>query len=197
MFLGEIRPNVSIHFKRTIAIREFEMSRILRNAIIAVVAIGMGVLSAPSADAALRLRIEKGTTTGPGVVITDEAASESGAAGSFAGTADAIAFAGSVGQFVLNVTTGTSTPFLVAPGYFEAMDLSNITINAGGAGVLRLILARTDYGAATPDGTLLFSNTVGGVLTASGGSSITFSTRMRTTRMRSQPLVLMLIPWVR
>ena len=33
-----------------------------------------------------------------------------------------------------------------------AIDLSNVSINAGGAGTLRLILEQTDFGASTPDG---------------------------------------------
>jgi hypothetical protein len=121
------------------------------------------------------MRVESGTTTGPGVVITDEAASESGAAGAFAGTANAMNFAGSIGTFSLVVTTGTSTPFLAAPGFYEAIDLSNISITAAGAGTLRIILERTDFGSLTPDGLLEFRSEVGGVLTAAAGSSITFN----------------------
>jgi hypothetical protein len=149
------------------------MRKFLFAAAIAVVSL---FSAARSAEATFQMRIESGTTTGPGVVITDESASESGVtAGAFAGTPNAISFSGSIGQFTLNVTTGTSTPFLSAPSFYEAQDLTNVTINSSGAGTLRLILSKDNYGAGTPDGNLTFKSDVGGVLTAGAGSSITFA----------------------
>lgn len=142
--------------------------------LLAAVAVASVLSLGTSADAAFRLRVETGTTTGPGIVVTDEAAGESGMAGLFAGTPNAIGFAGSIGQFVLNVTTGTSTPFLITPGFYEAIDLSNVTINSGGAGTLRLILARSDFGSFTPDGAISFRSDVGGVLTSAAGSTVSF-----------------------
>lgn len=140
-------------------------------AAVAVVAL-LGVSS--SSDAAFRLRIETGTTTGPGVVITD-GVNETGLAAGGAGAADTIVFTGNVGTFGLNVTTGAKTPTLAAPNFFEAMDLSNITISSGGAGTLRLILEADGFGSLTPDGTVLsFRQEGGGGLTAPAGSTITF-----------------------
>jgi hypothetical protein len=151
------------------------MKRIVIKALVVAVAVAGGLIgTSSSADAAFRMRVETGTTTGPGVVITD-GVNETGAAAGGAGQSDLIMFSGAIGQFVLNVTTGVSTPFMVAPTFFEAQDLNNITINSTGAGTLRIILAKDGYGAATPDGNVAFRSEVGGTLTAPAGSSITFS----------------------
>lgn len=138
----------------------------------AAVAVAFLFGSASSADAAFRLRVESGTTTGPGVVITDNAA------GDQSGTVDAIAYSTGVsetiGPFTLSFTLGTKTPgTLVLPGFYEGMDLNNVTITTSGAGTLRLILESDDFGANTPDGQLLLTNKIGGVLSAPGGSSLT------------------------
>lgn len=136
------------------------VSKFLAAAAVAVV----GLLASPSsADAAFRMRVETGTTTGPGVVLTDTLST------------GIISFSGSIGQFTLNVTTGLTAPAIMLPGYFEGMDLNNISINSTGAGTLRLILEVTGLGANTPLGAVALESAVGGTLTAPAGSSITFA----------------------
>lgn len=133
----------------------------------AAVAVAALLSNVSSADAAFRLRVESGLTTGPGVVLTD------GAAGDGSPGANSISFMGSIGQFTLILTVGTQTPLLQIPGFFEGMDLTNVTINTGGAGTLRLILESDDFGANTPNGGVALSNQIGGVLSAGAGSSLT------------------------
>jgi hypothetical protein len=125
--------------------------------------------AASPADAAFRLRVESGTTAGPGVVITDNGT------GDLNSSVGAIVYSGAISQFTLNVTTGVTTPYLIAPGFYDAMDLSNVTINSSGAGTLRLILENDGYNNA-PNGQVLLQSDVGGTLTAPGGSNVTFAT---------------------
>jgi len=134
----------------------------------AAVAVAALFATSSSADAAFRMRVESGTTTGPGVTLTDNGG------GDIAAQAGAITYTGTIGQFNFNVTTGTTTPFAALPGFYEGMDLNNITINAGGAGTLRIILENDGYGALTPDGFVNLATQIGGVLTANAGSTITF-----------------------
>jgi hypothetical protein len=145
--------------------------------LLAAVAVASVLSLGTSADAAFRMRVESGTTTGPGVVITDGAlGNETGIADGGAGT-DNLIIVTSVGGlpgFAVSVTTGTSSPFLAAPTFFEAIDLNNVSINASGEGTLRMILVRSDFGAATPDGLVGFRVELGGTLSAPAGSTITF-----------------------
>jgi len=133
----------------------------------AAVAVATLVGTTSSADAAFRMRAEQGTTTGPGVVLTDNAAGDQSA------LANSIQFSGTLGIFSLNVSVGTKTPFLQIPGSFEGLDLTNVSINSTGAGTLRLIIESDDFGAITPDGGLALRNEIGGVLSAPAGSTLT------------------------
>jgi len=132
------------------------------------------------ADANFRMRVESGTSTGPGVVLTADGTSgfNSGTipASSYSTISDQfIQYSGPItSQFNIQSTTGTSTPTLAAPGYYEALDLNNMTVNATGAGVLRLILEKDNLGSATPNGGLEFRSSVGGTFVAPAGSTVTF-----------------------
>ncbi len=137
---------------------------------ITAVLVGMAMLGTNSmATAAFRLRVESGTTTGPGVVVTDNGAGDSSAATNIITTTPTIT------GFTVSITSGLQTPLLIIPGFFEGMDLFNISISSGGAGTLRLILESDEFGAKTPKGIVTLVNSVGGTLTAPAGSSITFS----------------------
>jgi len=127
-----------------------------------------------SADASFRLRVESGTTTGPGVVITADGSMAFSGGSSYQTMANQfITFSGPIAGFAINATTGVSTPTLAAPGFYDAIDLSNITINSSGAGVLRLILEQDGLNTA-PDGQITLRQDVGGVLTSAVGSTVTF-----------------------
>src|SRR5262249_30147580 len=131
------------------------------------IAVALLLVAASPADAAFRLRVESGTTTGPGVVVTD------GASADLSGASGAITVAAGGGPFTITLTTGLRTPTMIAPGFYEAIDLNNISINSGGAGTLRLILEGTDFSKG-PDGPMPLALQVGGVLTAPPGSTVTF-----------------------
>jgi len=130
---------------------------------------GLAVLgTASSANADFRMRIESGTTIGPGVVITDNGPGDNQS------SIGAIGFSGAItAQFSINSSIGTTTPTAVLPGYFDGIDLNNLTINSTGAGVLRLILEQTGFNTA-PNGNITLQQEVGGVLTAGAGSTIKF-----------------------
>ncbi len=127
-----------------------------------------------SADAAFRLRVDNGTTTG--VAITDNGAGDlwtSGQGHDYDG-ANSIVFAGSVGTFSLNVTTGVKSPAFQSPGSYVGIDLSNISINSSGAGTLRLILEADGFDIPADGEILEVTNQTGGVLSSPGGS-VTFT----------------------
>jgi hypothetical protein len=143
-------------------------------ALCAVVAVLL--TTASPAEAIFRVRVESGTTTGPGVVITDGAVGDT----LFPGADGAIAFAGALGQYSIQFTLGTRTGSadgsgaLAAPSFYDAIDIVNMTINSGGAGTLRIILEATGFSNA-PDGSVILRNNVGGVFDDGGnGSTVTF-----------------------
>ncbi|HYT87191.1 MAG TPA: hypothetical protein VEL76_00595 [Gemmataceae bacterium] len=112
------------------------MLRFRKYLALVAVLVGAAVWGAPTqAHAAFRLRAESGTT-GPGVVLTADGTSGLITSPSFSSystvSGQYITFSGALGQFSINATTGVSTPLLVAPGYYDAIDLNDITINSGG-----------------------------------------------------------------
>lgn len=56
-----------------------------------------------------------------------------------------ITFNGSVGVFIVNVTTGISKPLAPSP---QLMDLNSISVSSGAAGDLEIKLTDTDFTAA-------------------------------------------------
>ena len=124
--------------------------------------IGIGLMgAAPPAEGAFRIRIEQiGAGTGGkdlGVVITDNAAGDTDP------TVGSIQYSGSIGVFSITVTIGLSKPVTDnAPNYGE-IHLTNVSVNASGAGVLRVTLEDTDF-TDGPDGPLVVRNRIGGAL---------------------------------
>jgi hypothetical protein len=96
------------------------------------------VLTASPAQAALILRLTSGADS---ITITD------GGVGDVNPNAGVITFIGSVGTFLLNVTTGTSTPSTAS------MDLNSVNVSSTSGGTLLIELTDTDF-LATGDGTL-------------------------------------------
>lgn len=129
-----------------------------------VLSIGLLVAAAPQADAALRLRIED-LDTGEGIVLTD------GATGDANSVTGAVTYVGSVGQFVVNVTTGISKPLIGGVNNYAELHLDNVSINTNGAGSLRIVLQDTDF-VGGPDGPMSFVSEIVALLTAPTGSTV-------------------------
>jgi len=116
-----------------------------------------------SAFAQFRLRVED-TTTGVGVVITDQGAGDLNPA------VGAVTFSGAITNFTVNVTTGVSKPLIGGAGDVGQIDLNSVNVAATGGGTLRITLEDTSY--VGPLGPLTVVGTVGGTLTAPTGSTI-------------------------
>lgn len=82
-------------------------------------------------------------------------------------TVGAVLFAGSVGSWNVQTTTGTSQPVLNLP---ELLDMTNTSINTSGGGS-PITLTLTLTGVTTPSGITQLVNAIGG--TATGGNVTT------------------------
>lgn len=134
----------------------------VRMTVQAVVCAGLALTLVVPSQAQFRLRVED-VGAGIGTVITDE-----GAGDSATGIPGLITFIGGVGgNFTINITTGTSKPVVS-----NVLDLTSVNIATTGAGTLRLTLEDTGYTFGA-DGPTFVSGSIGGVLTAPAGSSIT------------------------
>jgi hypothetical protein len=104
--------------------------------------------------------------SGLGVVITDNHAGDSNP------LAGAITYFGSIGGFLLNVTTGISQPIIGGVNNYAELDLNSVNVQVGGAGTIQIMLE--DSGYTSPDELNLAQGSVGGVLIAPAGSTATF-----------------------
>lgn len=75
-------------------------------------------------------------------------------------------YSGSVGGFVVNVTTGLAQPLLTYP---ELMALNSVNVQGGSAGEMSITWSQTGW-----SGIPGFEMSAGGVLTAGAGSSVTY-----------------------
>jgi len=119
------------------------------------------------ADPLFRMRVED-LTTGQGVVLTDNGA------GDIAGLAGVITFSGSLNGFIVNVTTGLSSPVIGGVTDYAQLDLASVNVHGSGPGVLRISLEDGGYNLGS--NTVRALGLVGGTLTAPAGSSVTFQT---------------------
>ena len=134
------------------------------------------VAMATPASASLVLTIDDLSGGGIEVIVVDNSAIATGSAAGASthadinGTAGAVVFSGSVGSYVVVVTTGISKPFAPNSDTLGYIDISNISVS-GGAGSLKLTLTDTDFMLdTTKTGTWGFMNlSIGGTL-ATGGS---------------------------
>ena len=122
-------------------------TEILKSTVAALVAGGM-FLAAEQASALPIMTLSDGTTT---VTVTD------GGANDASGIAGAITFAGSIGNFNLNVTTGVSKPFLGSAGW-PKMDLNDISVSSNGGGTLTITFSDSGF-----EGPRALSSAMGGV----------------------------------
>jgi hypothetical protein len=121
-----------------------------------IIFIAFGVfLVAGSASALLTFRATQGATQ---LVIAD------GSAGDANSNAGVVTFIGTVGNFVINVSTGLSKPVVGNPPFLVSMDLNSINSSTGAGGTLLLELSDNDFtfNLPSPTPTFQFNASIGG-----------------------------------
>jgi hypothetical protein len=122
-------------------------AEILKSTVAALVAGGL-FLAAEQASALPIMTLSDGAYT---VTVTDNGAND------INGVAGAITFAGTLGTFNLNVTTGVSKPVLGSAAW-PSMDLNDISVTSIGGGTLTITFSDNDF-----TGPVALSSAVGGV----------------------------------
>jgi hypothetical protein len=125
----------------------------------------LSVVSEGTASAApIRLRIED-VGLGLGATLTDNGP------GDVNPVVGGVTFSGAIGpNFIVNVTTGTSTPLIGGVGDFGQIDLNSVNVATTGGGTLRITLENLGFvGPLTP---LTAQGVIGGTLTAPAGSTV-------------------------
>lgn len=143
--------------------------RLLAAALFGVVVCGA---TTPAARAEFRLTL-RDLSTGQGVVITDNGAGDFASGSNGVGV---ICFAGSVGSFMINITTGLSyppNPIPGAPSAYSAIDLNSVNVNVSGPGQL-LIALENDGFQGGPLGPMSLQSMFGGTLLAQSGTTVAF-----------------------
>lgn len=116
-----------------------------------LLAVGVLALAAvPPAHAVPMLRISDGTNT---VTIADGSGIDSNS------LTGAVTYSGAVGNFMLNVSTGVSTPILGSQTW-PHLDLSSVDISGTTGGTLTILFSDNSFGASA-----------GGVMASIGGTS--------------------------
>jgi hypothetical protein len=149
----------------------------LRGKFLAVLAVLFGVLmlEMPSTvHAVAMLQLNDGATT---TTIFD------GQAGDVNPALGAVTFIGSLGAFILNVTTGTTAPLIGGPAE-AVLDLNSVDVLSGSAGTLAITFSNN---FDLPTDLTVFNSKIGGVLTAPAGSSLTYQSFLDTSLMASLP----------
>lgn len=126
----------------------------------------MGVLLTPRVEAGtlkLRLSDDGGTTW---TTVADGSGADANV------LPGVVTFIGSVGtNWVLNVTTGVSDPFVTATSSFAYMDLNSINATSTGAGSLLIQLTLTDF-PAFPSADGFLQGIIGGTVNSDPGSTL-------------------------
>lgn len=121
---------------------------------IAALALMIGV--APSAQSALLIRLDDGTTT---QTIADGAVNDQCAA------VGCVTFVGGIGNFSINVTTGIGYP-AIGSSDNPNLDLNSVSVTTGAVGgTLKIFLTQTDFTTLAP---LDFGGSIGGTQSGSG-----------------------------
>ena len=128
-------------------------------ALIAALATG-ALLSASPARAALILQLSDGATT---VTIPDPQVVAPIDSNPVVGS---ITFNGSLGNWLVNVSTGTGTPVFADQGH---LDLNSVNINTSGTGTLDILITQT--GLTSPLSG--FNGSFGGTFSGTAGSTVT------------------------
>src|SRR5262245_784519 len=98
------------------------MMRVTSRFLLAIFTVLVVFSSVAHAGPLFRLRLED-TATGEGVVLTDNGA------GDINGLNGAITFSGSIGGFVVNVTTGLSQPIIGGTNNYAELDLNSVNVS--------------------------------------------------------------------
>jgi len=121
------------------------------------------------AHASLSLRLTD-SLTGDSVTITD------GGAGDIVPGAGVIAYAGDVGAFTINVTTGSSKPVIGSPSH-PKLGITSLNVTGLSASTLTIELTDTDFGpSSSPTG---FKNTINSA--SANTQSISYSSYIDNT----------------
>lgn len=107
---------------------------------------------ASDANAGFALRLDDGVN--PAITVSDNGV------GDIVPLSGAITFAGSLGGWLINVTTGLSGPVLSAP--FPHLDLNSVNVTSPSGGNLTIMLTDTDF---------TFSDPVAAFVTSLGGTT--------------------------
>jgi hypothetical protein len=102
----------------------------------------------------------------------------------------AITFSGSIGNFVVNVTTGTSKPLIGGPNNAQ-MDLNSINVTSTSGGTMTIVLADTSF--TSPSGPATLTSSVGGTL-STGANSMTFQSWMNNSNLSPLPNTTFVLP---
>jgi hypothetical protein len=120
------------------------MKGIYRLGLIFGLALALTALGNSSAQAAFVLRLTSGAQV---VTITDD-----GAGDITNGTPGQITFAGSVGNFMINVTTGLGHPVQPNTPFLAHLHLNNVSVSSNLGGTLTIELSQTDLTLAPVPG---------------------------------------------
>jgi len=126
------------------------------------------VATSRSAQAGPLLKLTDGTTT---QIIADGDSLDS------ALMPGVVTFSGTIGNFLINVSTGISKPVLGNPA-LPQLDLNSINVTGAGTGTLAISFTDTDFTALGPDSTW-YQSGIGGVVAA--GGTLTYSTYLGTS----------------
>jgi hypothetical protein len=96
-----------------------------------------------------------------------------------------VTFSGSLGAFLVNVTTGLNVSQLMGDPNLAEIDLNSVNVDVTGAGTLNLWISDDDFTlAGAPVGsTVTATSRTGGTLTAPTGSSVSFESWVNTGNM--------------
>ncbi len=133
------------------------MNRIFSRSIVLLALVG-AIGAARPAEAALSLRLDDGIN--PAVTIDD------GGAGDVNPLAGVVTYVGTIGVWLINVTTGLTQPGLFGPSH---MDLNSVNTSTA-AGNLSIQLTQTDMNPPAPGSSLSLG--WGGTLSGAAGSTV-------------------------
>jgi len=155
------------------------MKRVTRVTLVSAVFAAVAGLGLEGAEGVPSLKLSDGSTT---VEISD------GGQGDMNSLAGAITFIGSIGGFLLNVTTGLSVP---VSGSADAphLDLHSVNVaNVGGGGVLTITFSDSFTSPLAPY-VAGFISAIGGTVTTGGGQAyVELETYLATSPDNSQSL---------
>ena len=139
----------------------------LRSFCLFVTSLSIVCCSAVSLPAAFVISLDDLSTPGIDVIVADDAPIGTLTAHGLTTVADTaigggiVGFAGGVGSFSANVTTGLSQP-IIGGSTVARLDLSSVNVS-GGLGTLNILLTDTDYLLDGQPGSADFSSSIGGV----------------------------------